>query len=178
MLCGAGFTPAAAQQAASDGVRLVRDHEPYGVTPWLLFQSGDPMRAIRGRAGIDAVIVETPYERVRYQAYLQALQGFSVPAAMVQMWRRQAENEAGFIIYAHSRSQLDRKFLQRFRPHPAVIFGPSDDFFDVGTFREERWVGSLTYRFRVRRCTDAGAFSFTGPYGTHYRLPYDLRAYR
>lgn len=178
MLCGAGFTPAAAQRAASDGVRLVHNHEPYGVAPWLLFQSGDPFRAIHGRAGIDAVIVETPYERLRYQAYLQALQGFSVPPAMVQSWRLQAQNQIGFIIYAHSRSETDRTFLQQFRPRPAVEFGPSNDFFDVGNFREERWVGSITYRFPTRDCMERGAFSFIDPYGTRYRLPFDLTAYR
>lgn len=178
MLCAAGFTPAAARQAASDGVRLVRDHDPYGVAPWLLLQSGDPLRAIHGAAGIDAVVVETPYERVRYQAYLNALQGLPVPPKTVQAWRRQAQNRYGFIIYAHSRSQLDRNFLKHFRPATAVIFGPSDDFFDVGNFRENRWVGSITYRFTERSCTQHGAFSFTDAYGTRYRLPYDLSAYR
>ena len=178
MLCGASFTARAAQQAAFDGARLARAHAAYGVKPWVLYQSKDPLSAVHGKAGVDAVIVETPYERVRYDAFLQALQGLPVRPNDVARWRRHAQNEFGFLVYAHSRSETDRRFLQRFVPAPSVHFGPSLDFYDVGTFREQRWTGSLTYRFPARACDARGTFAFAGPYGKRYRFAYDLGAYR
>lgn len=178
MLCGAAFSARAAQQAALDGAHLARAHAAYGVRPWVLYQSKDPLSAIHGKAGVDAVIVETPYERVRYDAYLQAMQGLPVRPQDVARWRSHARNEFGFLVYAHSRSDADRTFLRRFRPAPSAHFGPSLDFYDVGTFREQRWAGSITYRFPVRTCDASGTFAFAGPYGKRYRFPYRLNAYR
>lgn len=178
MLCATGFTPAAAQHAATDGARMVEQHVPYGVRPWLLYQSPDPLRAVHGRAGVDAIVVETPYERLRYEAYLDALQGIRVTPRIVAAWRRQAQHEVGFLVYAHSRSQYDRSFLQRFHPAPAARFGPSDDFFDVGSFREQRWVGSITYRYPVSNCNERGVLRFTDGYGRQYHLPFNLSRYQ
>lgn len=178
MLCAAGFTPAVAQHAVSDGVQMVAHHQAYGVRPWLLYQSADPFRAVHGRAGVDAVIVETPYERLRYKAYLDALQGLRVTPAMIAVWRVQAQRQVGFLVYAHSRSQDDRSFLQRFHPAPARYFGPSEDFFDVGSFREQRWVGSVTYRYAARTCNESGIFRFSDAYGRRYRFAFHLSGYR
>lgn len=191
MLCAAGFTQSAAHQAALEGVRLVQQHQPYGVRRWLLYQSADPLRAVHGRAGVDAVVVETPYERVRYEAFLDALQGYPVSAAMTERMWREARDRVGFLVYAHSRSEFDRGFLSAFRPavialgdgqavhdDGVVRFGPSDDFYDVGTFREQRWVGSITYRFPVRSCTERGAVEFADGYGKRYDFSFDLRRYR
>ena len=178
MLCGAGFTDAAARQAAARGVGMVAHHLPYSVRPWLLYQSRDPLSAVHGRAGIDAVVVATPYERVRYHAYLDALQDIRVTPAMVEAMRRKARNSVGFLVYAHSRTSLDRTFLAAFRPAPATHFGPALDFYDVGSFREQRWVGSVTYRFPVRNCSEQGVLHFTDGEDARYRFAYDLSRYR
>lgn len=190
-LCGAGFTAGAAAQAAHDGVVMVQNHRAYSVSKWVLYQSADPLRAVHGQAGVDAVIVETPYERVRYEAYLDALQGIRVTPAEVAKMRREASSHVGFLIYAHSRTETDRRFLAAFRPaqirtadagtepdDAAVRFGPSDDFYDVGTFREERWVGSVDYRFPLRDCRQRGKVDFSDGYGRSYDLPFDLSRYR
>lgn len=170
---------------------MVRDHSAYSVSPWLLYQSADPLRAQHGRADIDAVIVETPYERVRYEAYLDALQGISVTPAAVRNMRAEAASRVGFLAYAHSRSELDRKFLAEFRPayillpngtrqndSEVVRFGPSDDFYDVGTFREERWVGSIDYRFALVQCSERGRLRMTDAYGRAYDFKFDLGRHR
>lgn len=163
----------------------------YSVAPWVLYQSADPLRAVHARAGIDAIIVETPYERVRYEAYLDRLQGDPVAPRAVAKMRSDAKSEVGFLVYAHSRSEDDRSFLAAF--HSAFItpqgggriselqtvrFGPSDDFYDVGTFREQRWVGSITYRFALTSCSQRGTLYFSDGYGRHYAFPFDLARYR
>lgn len=190
-ICGGGLAPAVAEQAAHAGVDMAHRHATYYVKPWVLYESRDPLRAVHGRAGIDAVIVETPYERIRYESYLYALQGSNVTRGMVERWRREAANRLGFLVYAHSRSDQDRTFLRGFstatvtpaggaaQPDDRIVrFGPSDDFYDVGTFREERWVGSITYRFPLRSCSERGVVRFHDRYGDRYAMPFDLTRYR
>jgi hypothetical protein len=157
----------------------------------VIWDARDPLRAVHGRADLDAVILETPYERVRYEAYLQALQAFPVTAKVVEGWRREAAGRFGFIIYAHSRGEADpeRRFLAEFGPASVVlaggtrlraversIFGPSLDFYTVGTFREERWTGSLTERFPdpPSTCKPRGTLEFADGYGRRYRFAFDL----
>lgn len=152
----------------------------YDVKPWVVEQSADPLRATHDRAGVDAVILETPFERVRYEAFLDALQGSAVTPALVESLRRDAQGRLGFLIYAHSKRDDDRRFLRAFRSgtltvgtHAAEaaesgVFGPSLDFYNVGSFREQRWVGSFEYRFDVTGCIDRGDVRFTDGYGNRY----------
>ncbi|HET9029983.1 MAG TPA: hypothetical protein VFN49_07380, partial [Candidatus Aquilonibacter sp.] len=149
------FTPALAEQAAREGAAMADAHDAYGVRPWLIYQSKDPLRAVHGKAGVDAIVIETPYERVRYYAYLHRLQGDSLSHALEMQLYEQARDRLGFVVYAHSKAATDQHFLSHFsralltspsgiaRSGRRAIFGPSSDFYDVGTFREQRWVGSL-----------------------------------
>lgn len=170
---------------------MVTGHTMYRVAPWVLYQSKDPLRAVHGRAGIDAVIVESPYERVRYEAYLTALQGDKVTPSDVRRMRAQAASQIGFLVYAHSRTDMERAFLAQYRPATIALangrvvrddaivrFGPSDDFYDVGSFREERWAGSITYRFPIASCSESGVLRLRDGYGRLYAFPFDLRKYR
>ncbi|HZZ64331.1 MAG TPA: hypothetical protein VFE17_02440 [Candidatus Baltobacteraceae bacterium] len=170
---------------------MAHEHGAYAVAPWVLYQSADPLRAAHGQAGVDAVIVETPFERVRYEAFLDAIQGLTVTPGMVSSMARQARSSIGFLVYAHSRTDEDHNFLQGFSPGVLILstgarvpddqivrFGPSSDFYDVGTFREQRWVGSITYRFPLRSCDERGRFDFSDPYGHRYDLPFDLSRFR
>ena len=193
VLCS--LPPADASRAARDGASLAAAHQPYGVRPWLLFESRDPLRAVHARADLDAVIVETPYERVRYEAYMQRLQALPLTPVQVEGWRRAASGRFGIIIYAHSRTAADAEqhFLAAFSPatftltdgtrlvsDERIVFGPSQDFYNVGTFREARWTGSLTYRFRdpPQTCKPKGALQFTDGRRRAYRFPLDLSKYR
>jgi hypothetical protein len=161
----------------------------------VLWDRQDALRAARGRADLDAVIVETPYERVRYEAYLQRLQGLPLGAAQVARWTREARGRFGFIVYAHSRTgdDAERAFLDRFSqasvayPGGAPLvsdqraaFGPGPDFYDVGAFRETRYTGSLTYRFPAPNgtCAPRGTLRFRDGNGRAYAFPFDLRRYR
>lgn len=159
---------------------MARTRGFYAVKPWVIFQSPDPLRAAHGRAGVDAVIIETPFERVRYEAFLYALQGTAVTPALAESLRREAQGHLGFLVYAHSKSEEDRTFLRSFRPATlnadgrtfaaaqSNAFGPSLDFYNVGTFREERWVGSFDFRFAVTGCAASGEVRFADSYGDRY----------
>jgi hypothetical protein len=168
---------------------------PYTVRPWVLWDSRDPLRAAHAQAGLDAVIVETPYERVRYEAYMQRLQALPVTPGRIEGWRRSASERFGFIVYAHSRGEAkaEERFLAAFAPATVtlsdgtrltaaerIVFGPSLDFYTVGTFREQRWTGSLTYRFPLppKNCKPNGTLAFADGRGRQYRFPFDLSKYR
>jgi hypothetical protein len=161
----------------------------------VLWDRKDALRAVRGQADLDAVIAETPYERVRYEAYLQKLQGLPLGGALLARWTREAGGRFGFVVYAHSRSgeESERTFLARFSPATVtypdgtklvsaerVVFGPGPDFYDVGTFRDTRYTGSLTYRFAAPHgaCEARGTLRFRDAYGRAYAFPFDLRRYR
>ncbi|MBV9407245.1 MAG: hypothetical protein JO164_00375 [Candidatus Eremiobacteraeota bacterium] len=189
------FSPADANRAAGEGAAMARTHAPYTVRPWVLWDARDPLRAVHGRADLDAVIVETPYERLRYEAYLQMLQDLPLTNALVERWRRAAQDRFGFVVYGHSRGggDRDKTFLRRFSPATVLLgdgrrtastervpFGPDADFYSVGTFREERYAGSVTYRFAAPpdACRPAGVLTFTDADGRRYRFAFDLARYR
>jgi hypothetical protein len=189
------FPPADANRAAREGASLAAARRPYGVRPWLLYESRDPLRAVHAQADLDAVIVETPYERVRYEAYMQRLQALPVTPVQIERWRRAASGRFGIIVYAHSRTGADgeQRFLAAFSPatftltggtrlapDERIVFGPSPDFYNVGTFREQRWTGSLTYRFHdpPATCKPKGTLQFADGYRRTYRFPLDLSKYR
>jgi hypothetical protein len=174
---------------------MAEEHGAYNVRPWVLWDRKDPLQAVHGRADLDAVIVETPYEHVRYDGYLQRLQGYPLGQKQIDAFRREAGDHFGFIIYAHSRTGDDSEhsFLAHFsnatltlpngnelKATQRVLFGPSADFYDVGTFREQRYTGSLTYRFAVSAtsCPTNGTLQFRDGYGHAYRFPVAFSRYR
>jgi hypothetical protein len=189
------LSPADANNAVRDGAAMAAAHEPYTVRPWVLWESRDALRAVHARADLDAVIVETPYERVRYEAYMQKLQALPIVPSRIEGWRREASGRFGFIVYEHSSGEADTE--QRFLPAFALatvvladgtrlrsvehtVFGPSPDFYTVGTFREQRWTGSLTYRFPFpgTTCNPKGTLEFADGHGRRYRFAFDLTKYR
>lgn len=181
---------AMAARAAHDGAAMALAHGTYNVRPWVIYESRDPLRAEHGRAGIDGVILETPFERVRYGAYLDAMQGTPVGAREVARLATEARSSLGVLVYAHSRSEDDRAFLagfrdasistgaRRYRPRAIERFGPSSDFYDVGSFREERWTGSVTFRFDRPACAERSAITIRDPYGRVYRIDVDTARFR
>jgi hypothetical protein len=189
------LSPADANRAASEGAAMAAAREPYTVRPWVRWESRDPLRAVHAQADLDAVIVETPYERVRYEAYMQKLQALPITRMRIESWGREASGRFGFIVYAHSRGEADaeQRFLAAFSPATVILadgtrsrsveralIGPSPDFYTVGTFREERWTGSLTYRLAFPRttCKPAGTLEFADAHRRHYRFAFDLAKYR
>jgi hypothetical protein len=193
------LTTAAARRAASDGATMALDRGNYRVQDYLVYASADPLRAQLHQAGIDAVVAETPFERVRYESFLSRFEGHPISRRELVQLRQATANEIGFIIYAHSRSATPREeeFLRAFRPAwiqletgarlaaaSATRFGPSREFYTVGIEgRDLRWVGSLTVRFHRPRtdvgpCAPAGTLHVVDGYGDRYAFPFDFAKYR
>jgi hypothetical protein len=186
------LSPAQMQHAYREGAALALASRPYAVAPWVIYQSKDPLRAQRDRAGIDAIVVETPYERIRYHAYLESLQDDKPSIGFYsRIVEASAPDRFGILIYAHSRTEIDREFFNHFHqptltlddgrrlaPGGFAIFGASTDFYDVDTFREERVVGSVSFAFPLPMCATPMQLDLTDAYGTHYRVRFDLRNYR
>lgn len=180
-----------AAHAAREGAAMADGMRGYAVAPWVIYQSADPLRAQHDRAGVDAIVLETPYERVRYEAYLYRLQGERVGPARVRSLYDDARDRLGFLVYAHSAREDDHAFLTQFRrpsltleggspraPTATSIFGPASDFYDVGTFREERLVGSISYAFTLPACAGPAHFNLRDGYGDRYNVRFDLARYR
>jgi hypothetical protein len=185
------LTPSRARTAAREGTAMADTMHGYAVKPWVIYQSADPLRAVHGRAGVDAIAVETPYERVRFEAYLHRLQGERITAARVRAFFEKARDRLGFLVYVHSRGQDDGSFLTQFHAPSLIlpggtavvamtssIFGPSGDFYDVGSFREERLIGSITYGFALPACAGPMQLELIDGYGDRYAVRFDLRSYR
>lgn len=168
---------------------MARTRGTYAVRPWVIYESRDPLRADHERADVDGVILETPYERVRYNAYLDALQGKALDAREIARLGDDARSMLGVLVYAHGKDEQDRRFLANFRratlhtagrtfePRSIVRFGPSEDFYDVGSFREARFTGSVTFRFDEPACAGPATAYFEDAYGRRYRIDFDARRF-
>jgi hypothetical protein len=184
-----------AARAAREGAALAQTRTPYVVQPWVLWDRRAPTTAVRDRADLDAVVIETPYERVRSEGYLQRLQSYPVGSGQIEHWRREASDHLGFVVFAHSRTSEEReaKFLTRFsratvtlrggptlRAVTATVFGVNDDFYDVRGAREVRYTGALTYRFdNASPCrASVGTLRFTDAQHRPYAITFDMTKYR
>jgi hypothetical protein len=206
-LTGAAVAPCAAYQsrlttadtkaAIAAGVALQSAHAGFEAQAYVAFAVRDALQISPGDGSIDAIVVATPFERLRYASYLAAFQGESLSAPAI----RDAANPDAldFVVFAHSSAAEDQDFLHRFgsvsfriagvtlRPTSVSTFGPAEDFFNTPSgAREPRMLGYATFRFHVRsmQTKDAnvasakGALTIVDPYGRRYDLAIDLAKYR
>jgi hypothetical protein len=198
---GLAFSPAltSAQlhKALADGRSEAASRAGYPVAAYSLYAVPNALVIAPGQGSIDAIVVGTPFERVRYASYLAAFQG-SQPGASDVADAAEAES-VDFVVFAHGGAHDDQKFLQRFhaasieaagrllQPERTTAFGPTEDFFTTTKGnRVFRWLGYDTYRFDVRSLARAGVdiarlrgtFRITDPYGRQRAYAFDLSKYR
>jgi hypothetical protein len=188
------LTAAEQQSAIRDGKTIAFAHQGYPVSNYTVFQVPDALAITPGGGSIDAVVVATPFERVRYASYLAYFQQTSPRPD--EITRASNADEIDFLIFAHSSADMDRNFLSGFRAasissarsvHLAFAsrstFGPTVDFYNVaGQGRQPRLVGFDTFRFDLRQLVAQGVdisrlrgtFEVTDPYGRAYSLTFDL----
>lgn len=197
------FTPTLSQAQIADathaGMRLSEQHHGYRASGSVLFDVADALQISKGQNPIEAILVGTPYERVRYASYLYVFQGLRLGADRARSIARGDANTVQLIVFAHSDTPLDRNFLNRFSngslqlgehvifaSKPLSIFGPALDYYNVeGIGRQFRWVGSVTFRFDLGRLrargfdvADAsGSFAFTDSEDARLKYPIDLSRY-
>lgn len=162
---------------------------------YTLYQRNDPIRAEPSDGLIDAVVVSTPREQLRYQAYLDAFQGHPPDAAAARKFADQVAGTVVFRVFAHAQSVTpeDQHFLDHFAPARLTLpsgeqisaetssFGPSQDFFILGNGRHEiRWLGVVMYRFDIAKlpAQTTAKLSFDDGAGHSYQYDVDLAEFR
>jgi len=197
-----GFEPvlrSVERQAAIDaGKSAALAHRGYSVASYTVYAVPDALAITPGEGAIDAVVVGTPFERVKYASYLAHFQGQAPSPKDVE--EAATPNEIEFVVFAHSSGKLDPAFLSHFTsvslsisgrtplaPISRSTFGPTVDFYNVvGKGREERWLGYDTFAFDLRSLKVqgvdiarlGGTFAVIDPNGHKYSLPFDLSKYR
>jgi hypothetical protein len=191
------LTSAEIQKALADGRSESASRAGYPVTAYTLYAVPNALVIAPGRGAIDAVVVGTPFERVRYASYLAAFQGSHVSQSAIA--EAASPESVDFVVFAHSGAQDDQTFLKRFhaaqveavgrtlRPARTTTFGPSQDFFTTTQGnRVFRWLGYNTYRFDLRTLGSAGldiarlrgTFRVVDPHGRQSAYAFDLSKYR
>jgi len=185
------------QAALAEGQAAAATHLGYPVAGYILYAVPDALLIGPGQGSIDAIVVGTPFERVRYASYLAAFQNAQAAGSAVAA--AAAPDTVDFIVFAHSGARGDQGFLQRFhavaleahghtlQPAGMTTFGPADDFFTTSQGKRViRWLGYDTFRFDLRALALAGIdvarltgrLNIVDPYGRRYDVAFDLSKYR
>ena len=198
---GRAFSPALTSdelhQALADGRSEAASRAGYPVTAYTLYAVPDALVIAPGKGSIDAIIVGTPFERVRYAGYLAAFQDSTPSPTAVE--EAAAPESVDFVVFAHGGAGDGQTFLQHFHaaiveaagrslyPEGTTTFGPTEDFFTTTKGnRVFRWLGYDSYRFDFRSLADAGVdlarlrgtFHVTDEYGRRSGYAFDLSKYR
>lgn len=204
LLCdpAVAFVPALDQgEIASivrNGVWLEEHRRGYEANKNLLFAAANTLRIRKNQSPVEAIIVGTPSERLKYASYLASFQGERFNLDRARSIARQDADVVQFVVFAHSASTQDRQFLKRFgnarlrlgkhaiRSSMSTTFGPALDYYDIDGFgRQFRWLGSVTFRFNLRALRASGvdiskatgAFSFTSSEGEKLQYMINLARY-
>lgn len=180
--------------AVHSGALLFRQGRGYQAPRHVLFAEQNTLHIRKGEGPVEAILVGTPYERLKYASYLAAFQGRSMGLRSAQTIARQNANVLQFVVFAHGNGPRDRDFLRRIssgrlefgryvlRPsRTPEIFGPALDYYQIdGVGRQFRWLGSVTFRFDLSRLPPngtSGIFSFTDSQGSMRSYRVDLARY-
>jgi hypothetical protein len=190
------LSPAEIAAAVGEGGAMVARGEGYAIGTYLLFGMDDALHIADDDQTIEAVVVATPYERLRFEAYLLAHEGRPAPGNGDQVLAR-ASGVVDIVVYVHSRGPGDREFMQHFgagalasaaTTRAAVQTTSTDPVVDSyylsnGTV-VKRWLGQVTYRFDLRDdpalavATTPANFSFLDDRGVVHRYTLTLADYR
>lgn len=192
------LSPIERQTALDEGKKIALAHNGYSVTGYTVYAVPDALAITPGEGAIDAVVVGTPFERVKYASYVAHFQ--SQEPLPSDVAAATTSNEIDFVVFAHSSGKQNQSFLSHFTavsldipgrarlaPVSKSSFGPAIGFYNVvGKGREERWLGYDTYAFDLgplkRQGVDiarlVGRFRVTDPYGRTYSFVFDLSKYR
>ena len=193
--------PSEVRRAVAAGERMATPSSGYKLQNWVLFDVKDPFTIGPNQGTVEAVVVGTPFERLRYASYLAAFQGTPLKPEEAQQQAADLDNTVSFIVFAHAPGTGDqyRSFLQGFRGASlnlegaggqklklvhTEITGPAQDFYNVpGKAAEFRYLGNVAFKFGLGQVGRKGAlakatFSFTDSTGQNYRFPVELGRYR
>lgn len=150
------------EAAIASGRAQASVHRGYSVADHVVYSVPDALTIVSGAGPIEAVVIATPLEQVRYESYLAAFEGH--PLARSKIDQAATPNQVEILMFAHSHTQNDQRFLRRFvnarldsplagslRPTRISVFGPALDFYNLmhhtRVSRVLRWTGYVAYRF-------------------------------
>jgi hypothetical protein len=191
-------SPARVATATADGATMERGGDGYTIAPYLLFGVDDALHITDDDAIVEAVTLGTPYERLRFAAYLRSHQGLSFDAQDANEEAAADDGRIALIVSVHSRTERDRDFMTHFGA--GVLVGPDgttlaatnvrvsapviDAYYRLDGTVLHRWLGQVTYVFDLR--TNATwatasaliAFAFTDDRGATHRYVFNPNAFR
>ena len=118
----------------------------FTVKQYVLFGVKDPLSITPGEGEVDAVIVGTPREMLRYRSYLASFQNEPLSRKAADKIASELDGPIHFTVFAHAPSgkPKDQDFLKQFsnfrfttaggkalQPASRTTFGPARDFFNV-----------------------------------------------
>jgi hypothetical protein len=190
------LSPAEIAAAVGEGGAMVARGEGYTIGTYLLFGLDDALHIKDNDQTIEAVVVATPYERLRYEAYLLAHEGRPAPGNGDKFLAGD-RGLLDIVVYAHSRGPDDREFMQHFGDGVLASSGTTrvavqmtstdpvvDSYYLANGTVVKRWLGQVTYRFDLRDdsalavTTAPATFSFLDDRGAIHRYPLTLAGYR
>lgn len=194
------LTPSAARVAAAtaDGAAMERGGDGYTIAPYLLFGVSDALHISDDDAIVEAVTLGTPYERLRFAAYLRSHQGLPFDAHDADEEAAADDGRVALIVSVHSRTERDRDFMMHFGS--GVLEGPDgttlaatnvrvsapviDAYYRPDGAVLHRWLGQVTYVFDLRTngpwatASAPLAFAFTDDRGKPHRYTFTPIAFR
>lgn len=208
LVCGqaAAFTPqlsqADIQEAVQAGTEMASRERGYHLQDWVLYGVEDPFLILPEQGEVEAVIVATPFELLRYQSFLHAFQGKAFTPEQAQELAAELEDTISFQVFVHAPAPGDeyRDFLSAFTmaaftvagdeslaPLSIETFGPAQDFYNLPDAAVQiRYLGYVTFRFDLGSLEESagnfgnltGTFTLTDSSGQDYSFEVDLSEYR
>lgn len=192
-----GLTARSMAQAVAAGRDMATQQQGYAFGPYLLFSVPDALRAGDDRGRVEAIVLGTPYERLRYRAYLLARQGLGFKPGAIAAFAAAHRGKLDLVVFAHSRTPDDRDFMDAFGggtlDGPAGFHRAPFDVAHTTPIRDAyytpdgkpvmRWLGRIRFRFTI---PPPGAlapgttlrFSFRDDAGTPHTASFALDAVR
>lgn len=185
---------ASAQAAFSQGVTLgQKTNQAYPLAPNAVYHTADTLRLEAANGDVDAVVIGTPWERIRYQGYLATIGGEKISVAEARTRARLPDGSVAVLIFAHGARPDDQEFISGFRGVSLKLAGRTvlptesrrsgtsssqypDTLGEIGI----RFTGTVTYIFKLApaQLKGSGTLHFTDPSGKVFNLPVNLALYR
>ena len=103
------LTPQQTAQAVKEGNAMLQAGGGYVWGPYLLHTYNEGIRLRPDSPEVDGVAMGTPYERLRYNAYLSAYQDQPLTSQQASTLARQVAGQLTFLIYSHSPLSIDEE---------------------------------------------------------------------
>lgn len=188
--------PRSIGDAVASGAAMAQHGGGYAVGPYVVYAAEDTLRVSDAAGPIEAVTVGTPYERLRYEAYLLAHQRKPFDRTAAAEYAATTATRLDFVVFLHSRADEGREFLSRYggatlsaggtTATPSAIERTTpvtDTYLAPGERVVERWLGQVTYRFDLAANpalvnASSATFSFVDDRGVAHAYPVGLARLR